>query len=171
MKRSLSLSAGLRPRTTTLWRSTSSVLITSRRLRSSVTNLLVSNQDKKSLSGKNTPARGCFCLEDWFTLGSMSMFMKGVTLPGAIVAVTIFILPFVTTTHLFNGATNAKFFFMSGSIALLALYFCYLLATNTHVLALRGRWLLLFRSEEHTSELQSQFHLLLPPLFFKIITH
>ncbi|OGG52843.1 hypothetical protein A3H16_03900 [Candidatus Kaiserbacteria bacterium RIFCSPLOWO2_12_FULL_53_8] len=74
----------------------------------------------------------------------MSMFMKGVTLPGAIVAVTIFILPFVTTTHLFNGATNAKFFFMSGSIALLALYFCYLLATNTHVLALRGRWLLLF---------------------------
>lgn len=68
--------------------------------------------------------------------------LRGTSLSGVLVALFAFILPFVTSRHLFFGAINAKYFFIVGFASLLALVLCYQVATKKKVLTFSGRWLL-----------------------------
>ncbi len=71
----------------------------------------------------------------------MPKALRGVSFPGILFASFAFVLPFVTSRHLFFGAINAKYFFIVGSVSLLALVFCYLLAAKKHTFVFGRRWL------------------------------
>lgn len=65
------------------------------------------------------------------------------TSPTAVLlALAIFILPFVVSNQLFSGSINAKYFYITLVFTLFFLFVAYLFVSGKHTLSLRGRWLL-----------------------------
>lgn len=67
---------------------------------------------------------------------------KNTSFTGVLTAVAVFALPFVVSHKLFYGATNAKYFFVVGFVAILGLIFAYRLLFNKITLSVRKRYLL-----------------------------
>ncbi len=67
---------------------------------------------------------------------------KNTSFTGVLTAVAVFALPFVVSHKLFYGATNAKYFFVVGFVAVLGLIFTYQLIFNKITLSVRKRYLL-----------------------------
>lgn len=57
------------------------------------------------------------------------------------IAIFLFMLPFVTSRHLFYGEVNAKYFYIVGVLSVALLFFCYSLFTCQRIFIFRGRWL------------------------------